>query len=755
MSGEEGPPPVEEPPAEAVAPEPAAAAEEKPAEEPAVEKPAEEAPAEEPPAEKPPAEEPASAGPAEAAAPSSKDAPPAVKGASPRTPGAAAAESAKAFDALEQHFVLGDMVEHLPRGEKIPEPPPPLMLQASAFLNVGAFEQLVENRCVNLMYPLEVRIDQCERELEQERAISMNLRDAIKALRAELLAEKDERAAMDDEIINMFPPLEEDIRFLQEAQQDTMRRCDKMEPQFDEIRATIVTKAEKSSVEQVRRALDVETELNATKFSEVTKRFEGIEHEVSLKISHREAKEMFVQVGERFEEQMLAIQEEARVTSAKIAKDLEDETQLLRTMIDTTKAQIPPIIKDHKILHEQVQTIPPRIDTLDTKVKTMQGQLMDTEQRLNDTKLQIDQVSKTIQKQAQKEKAVNFDDALKEIERLKSLRDDIKQLHDRCDDTIGDIADVRDLVTLSQKDFRQKTDVLCEADAERAKQTAWLTSQTRLVQEDQDQVRGEIEGLKKGLKNIDNTERIARDITFCKSEVKRLTNENKSLVDSLKGYYSHVKYMPEHVARRFHAVRKGVDVRLGKEHLAATSQSDNARHGFIPGGSGDHGFVMGDGPLEQSPAGQYYEFELVEKFSNVVGMKGGLLCGYSETSPEMTSTHLTGVVLDGVIVGGVAQVVNITRTKEGRVVEKAEHGPWKSEVLQESDRVGVLITPTSVLAVFVNGVIMVAEQVTVQEDQRVYPLIRVMGNAKTVKLLPGSQPPRSAANQILQLRGSA
>ena len=38
---------------------------------------------------------------------------------------------------------------------------------------------------------------------------------------------------------------------------------------------------------------------------------------------------------------------------------------------------------------------------------------------------------------------MNFDDALKEIERLKSLRDDIKQLHDRCDDTISDIADVR------------------------------------------------------------------------------------------------------------------------------------------------------------------------------------------------------------------------------------------------------------------------------------------------------------------------
>ena len=34
-----------------------------------------------------------------------------------------------------------------------------------------------------------------------------------------------------------------------------------------------------------------------------------------------------------------------------------------------------------------------------------------------------------------------------------------------------------------------------------------------------------------------------------------LTNESKTLEDSLKGYYQHVKYMPEHVARRWHAVR--------------------------------------------------------------------------------------------------------------------------------------------------------------------------------------------------------
>ena len=72
---------------------------------------------------------------------------------------------------------------------------------------------------------------------------------------------------------------------------------------------------------------------------------------------------------------------------------------------------------------------------------------------------------------------------------------------------------------------------------------------------------------------------------------------------------------------------------------------------------GDHGFIMGDGPMESSPAGRYFEFEIIEKFANVVGMKGGILCGYSASSPEVVTTHITGVVLDGVVVGGVGQAV--------------------------------------------------------------------------------------------------
>merc|ERR1719359_2143500 len=125
-------------------------------------------------------------------------------------------------------------------------------------------------------------------------------------------------------------------------------------------------------------------------------------------------------------------------------------------------------------------------------------------------------------------------------------------------------------------------DVLVDADAERAKQTAWLKNQMKLGQEDQEFAKAELDQVKRSMSAIDNTDRMQRDLNFCKSEVKRLTNECKTMEDSLKGYYQHVKYMPEHVARRWHAVRKGADVKLGKEHLAATSQSDNARHGYVP-----------------------------------------------------------------------------------------------------------------------------------------------------------------------------
>ena len=75
--------------------------------------------------------------------------------------------------------------------------------------------------------------------------------------------------------------------------------------------------------------------------------------------------------------------------------------------------------------------------------------------------------------------------------------------------------------------------------------------------------------------------------------------------------------------------------------------------------------------------------------------------------------------------------------------------------MQVGNKIGVLITPTNNMGIFVNSACVHAMAVPVQDDQKVYPLIRIMGNAKSVKLIPGSQPPRSAGTQVVQIMGSS
>jgi len=657
-------------------------------------------------------------------------------------------------DAAEQDLLLGEGGK-LARPEARVGPPPPISFPASAFLNVLAFEQLVENRCENAVFPLLSRLDQCEAEILYERTLANKMRENIEVLKLELNAEKEARAKADAHVLTLFPPIAEEIQICQAGITDALNRVQTVSEAVDEVREMVTTKAEKSALDQLRRDCDRESELNQTRFLENDNRVAEIERQLPAFASKRELKELVSEVDTRLSESIDVVAQDAATATQAVQDDLDEQVSFLKNLVEQVRSKIPPIEKKAEDLKDYVDTIPPKIEDLLLQFKTVQGELMDNSQRITDCKLQIEQVNKM----AVKERAARAADPAssgklaEEVERLKGLRDEIQQIHLGRDALLGDIADVRDAMLLMQKDFRQKQDVLVDADAERAKQTAWLKTQLQLGQEDQESSKTDIDGLKRSMKAVNNTKRMEGEIAYCKSEVKRLTNENKTIEESLKGYYAHVKYMPEHVARRWHAVRKGVDVKLGKEHLAATSQSDNARHGYVPGGSGDHGFVMGDGPCEISPAGQYYEVEVLEKFANVVGMKGGILVGYSTSSPESTTTHITGVVLDGVIVGGIGQVVTLKRTPEGRVTESSAAAGWYSEKIDVGDKIGVLVTVAGVLAIFVNGEITYADSVKVQEDQRVYPLVRIMGNAKSVRLLPGSAPPRDVNQQVTAMKG--
>merc|ERR1719420_1201043 len=102
---------------------------------------------------------------------------------------------------------------------------------------------------------------------------------------------------------------------------------------------------------------------------------------------------------------------------------------------------IPPIEKKQDELKAFVDTLPPKIEELELQNKTMKGDLEDTMQRLADAKLQIEQVNKMVVKERAKQAAGgnSVEKLAEEIERLKSLRDEIAAIHDGRDALLGDI----------------------------------------------------------------------------------------------------------------------------------------------------------------------------------------------------------------------------------------------------------------------------------------------------------------------------
>merc|ERR1719160_58587 len=300
----------------------------------------------------------------------------------------------------------------------------------------------------------------------------------------------------------------------EQAINDALARNNTIAFAVDEVREMVMTKAEKTSVDQVRRDLDIECETAAARDVNTNKRIDVIDRELPKKISHRECKELIVEVDTRLAEAIDVVDAAYQEADKKIADELEDQGDFLTKKIDAVKILIPPINVKFDALKTFVDTLPPKI---------AEGELEDTMQRLSDAKLQIEQVNKMVIKERAKEAAAgnSVEKLAEEIERLKGLHDEINKLHDGRDAFTNEIQDIRDAMLILQKDFRRKTDVLVDADAERAKQTAWLKNQLKLGQEDQEFAKAELDQVKRSMSAIDNTDRIQREVNFCKSEVKR------------------------------------------------------------------------------------------------------------------------------------------------------------------------------------------------------------------------------------------
>jgi len=630
----------------------------------------------------------------------------------------------------------------------------------SGLFNFGVLEKFTHAIAQEKVDPVMQALKELGLKVDANRDATQAVQNEVQTLRAELESERGRREAGDLELRTNLESQAAHTRSAQETAEQALRQLQPLAQEVQQCQVELKDKAGAAEIQMLQDSILQSEKRSQQLLQGYKQELETLERDLRLKFSTDDATKLQEDLVTRLDTQSKQIREEIR-------ESMQHTMVLMEGQLENLRYQSEKIAKTVTTVDEQTQELSGRVTSGEQATKKLADKLVqaqedvaDLTKKLAESRALIDQVSHSMLKDRQKHETQNkLDGVLADIEKLKGLSAAIDGLYENRQAMQNEIEQVRDLTSHAQRDFRQKTDVLCEADAERAKQTAWLTSQTRLVQDDQDQTRNEIESVKKALKAIDNTAMQQRDINFCKQETKRLAHEAKLLNDSLRAYYAFVRYYPDAVCRRWHGQRKGADVRLGKDHLDATSQSDTARHGFVPGGSGDHGFAMGDGPMEKDPAGHYFETEVTEIFTNVVGTKGGLLVGYSQTPPDAVVSHVTGMVLDGVLIGGTGQVV-VCKRNDGRAQETllppmAGAQRWaQAGELMPGQKVGVLLTGGTV-AVFVDGRCVFADHspLEVREDERVYPLVRISGSAKTVRLNPGAPPPRDAGQQVLQLRG--
>merc|ERR1719281_931437 len=267
-------------------------------------------------------------------------------------------------DAMEEDMLLGEGVKKFQKDDDRP-PPAEITFPASTFFNVAAIEQMMNNRCERAIWPLIGQIDGLQREIEAERQMSSILRQAIEVQKLELDAEKEARAKADAHVLTLFPPIAEQMMAHEQAISDALARSNTIAFAVDEVREMVMTKAEKTSVDQVRRDLDIECETAAARDVNTNKRIDAVDRELPKKISHRECKELVTEVDARLADAIDVVAKEAEDAVQKVATDLEEQGTFLDQKIDQVNKKIPPIITKHEELKTFVDTIPPRVEELE------------------------------------------------------------------------------------------------------------------------------------------------------------------------------------------------------------------------------------------------------------------------------------------------------------------------------------------------------------------------------------------------------
>jgi len=335
---------------------------------------------------------------------------------------------------------------------------------------------------------------------------------------------------------------------------------------------------------------------------------------------------------------------------------------------------------------------------------------------------------------------------------------------------MNDLEDLKkDLLTV-QKSIAGKIDVCIEADADLAREMRMVSEKCGLNADDVTLIQEEMKKIvyKCQLAMEQSLESKTLLAGVREDGAKVLTDSNmlKERVHCLEGLAEQKfpDFAPGVVfCRRWHSLAKGDDVQLSPDNASATGRGFSALQGVVVGN--DEGFVIGDGPCRRTgkPGSfvSYFEIEITEVYANAEGC-GGLYVGASCQSAAQVLEH-PRKEYDAWLVGGKRQALVQIRSGAGKlfsVIRPGSQAPeiktldaqWNSEPLRVGDRVGVVMMLKRdggfLMRVVVNGTVTSTELFgdAPPEDQCpfLYPIVRISGTAKSVRICPGMDPPKYA-----------
>lgn len=333
-----------------------------------------------------------------------------------------------------------------------------------------------------------------------------------------------------------------------------------------------------------------------------------------------------------------------------------------------------------------------------------------------------------------------------------------------------DLEDIKKDLMQIQRNVAGKIDICIEADADLSREMRLVTEKCALNADDvtlmQEELKKVVYKCQLAMENSLESKTLLSGVREDSSKVLADSNQLKERVHCLEGVAADKwpDFAPGIVfCRRWHGNAKGGDVQLNTDNSVATGRGFSALQGVVLGN--DEGLVVGNGPSRRTgkPGSfvSYFEIELTEVYANAEGC-GGLYLGATCQSAEQILEH-PRKEYDSWMVGGKRQAIITCRGPSGKLFSLIHPGAkaseiqaldaqWNSEVLRVGDRVGLVMQIKRdggmVMRVIVNGTVIATEviQDAPPENQCPFltPLVRIAGTAKSVRFLPGMDPPHYA-----------